>query len=117
MNAPVPHLGQTLSQKQALGRYREIDKGAVLRRLHDQTDQLRREQADDQRVGHELLERFRLHDTGGCAEVDHQPSLLFRFVASLRRSFGRWWPVAVTVWAAYVGVGVLATVVCVRAWA
>lgn len=108
MNRPTPHIGQTMQQRRALAHY-------VPMAAQAQAERIMREERDRQ-AGAELLARIRLHDLSGCALVEYQPPLLSRFVASLRRSFGRWWPVAVTVWAAYVGVGVVAAVACVGAW-
>lgn len=108
MNRPTPHIGQTMQQKRALAHYTQ---------LAAEAEAWRAEQDEKQRIGHELLERIRKHDLSGCAVVEYVPSLRARLMASLRRSFGRWWPVAMAAWVAYVGCGVAATVICWRAWA
>lgn len=45
--SPVPHIGPTLSQRQAM-RYAQVDKAALLERLHSNNAVLANEQAHDE---------------------------------------------------------------------
>jgi hypothetical protein len=47
MNRPIPHIGQTIGQRQAM-RYTEVDKAALLERLHSNNAVLATEQAHDE---------------------------------------------------------------------
>jgi len=47
MNRPIPHIGPTLGQRQAM-RYAQIDRAAVLQRLHAQNVVLITEQAHEE---------------------------------------------------------------------
>lgn len=47
MNRPIPHIGQTIGQRQAM-RYADIDKAALLERLHSNNAVLATEQAHDE---------------------------------------------------------------------
>lgn len=63
-----------------------------------------------------LLDCIRAAGLGGCAEVEHAPSLIERTITALRAEFGHTWPAWTALYVAYVGFGAWGVVVVLRAW-